>query len=211
MKEFVWLLLGLLPLLGACSDRSGELDALIASKQSLVRFERQLEWTLAAAEDEPATAELESEQNRWRTGLQRCLDAKEPARCVAEAHRDRLADLQGRFNLNARSVAVHAAGRAGFEFRAVGNEPGWNLLLSPTHAVWETDYGQARHNLDDITVEIDGARRIYRARLDGNRLKIRVEHTPCSDDMSGDRFDFRFEIKYDGHTWRGCGDSTSAS
>ena len=211
MDDFKWLLAGLLIFLAGCSDRSGELDALIASEQSLIRFERQLDWTLAAAKDHPDGSGLESEQKRWRTGLQRCLDAAEPARCVGEAHRERLTDLQSRFNLDARSVAVHAAGRAGFEFRAVGNEPGWNLLLSPTHAIWETDYGQTRHKFDDISVEIDGTKRIYRTRLDDERLEIRVEQTPCSDDMSGEGFDFRFEIKYDGQTWRGCGDATSAS
>ena len=214
MKEFVWSLAGFLILLAGCSDRSGELDALIASEQSLRRFERQLDWTLAAANDQPdntSDAGLKSEQEGWRTGLQRCLDAEEPARCVAEAHRERLTELQKRFDLDVRSVAIHAAGRAGFEFRAVGNEPGWNLLLSPTHGIWETNYGQTLHELDDISVEVDGAVRIYRTRLDDSPLEIRVEQAACSDDMSGEGFDFRFEIKYDGQTWRGCGDATSAS
>jgi uncharacterized membrane protein len=211
MKVLTWMLAGILILLAGCSDGSGELDTLIASEQSLGRFERQLDWTLAAAKDQPDNEGLETEQEAWRTGLHRCLDAEEPARCVAEAYRERLADLQARFDLNARAVAVHAAGRAGFDFRAVGNEPGWNLLLSRTHGIWETGYGQTLHQLDNISVEIDGTVRIYRTRLDDKLLEIRVEEAPCADDMSGDGFDFRFEIKYDGQTWRGCGDASSAS
>jgi uncharacterized membrane protein len=210
MKAITWLLAGILILLAGCSDRSGELDTLIASEQSLRRFERQLDWTLAAASDLPDTEGLETEQERWRTSLHRCLDTDEPARCVGEACRERLDDLQERFGLNARGVANHAAGRAGFEFRAVGNEPGWNLLLSPTEGIWETDYGQTLHRLDNISIEIDGAVRIYRTRLNDNPLEIRVEETLCSDDMSGEEFDYRFEIRHDGQTWRGCGDATSA-
>jgi hypothetical protein len=97
--------------LAAWSGGSDDLDRLIASEPSLERLDRQLEWTLAAAGGGEA---LSGEQTRWRERLTACLDKEDPARCVAEAHRERLANLQARFELTPRGVAAHAAGEMGF-------------------------------------------------------------------------------------------------
>jgi uncharacterized membrane protein len=192
--------------LASCGDRAGELDALIRAEPSLVRLEQQLDWTLDAAEAGPA---LRDEQRRWREGLERCLDAEDPAHCVGEAHRERLDDLQERFGLTPRGVALDAAARAGYAFRAMGNEPGWNLLLSEGHCVWETDYGQVRHELRDLEYEASEGSRRYRGRLDGDPWEVRLDRESCADDMSGEAFPWRATIEYRGQTLRGCAEPTT--
>lgn len=212
MRTKSWVPILILALAG-CSGGGDRLEALIGSEPSLHRLDRQVRWTVAAARDigsPAASADLEAEQRRWRESLVRCLKDEDPALCVAEAHRERLADLQDRFGLDARRVAVHAAGADGYQFRAVGNEPGWNLLLSADRAIWETDYGQTRHEFLDLRVESGADGRTYTTQLDGVELRIRVEEVPCTDDMSGEIFAWQVVITRGDQTWRGCADRTSA-
>jgi len=192
-------------LLAGCSGRSGDLDRLIRDQPSLNRIERQLAWTLEAAEAGP---ELRREQEEWREALERCLNAEDPARCVADAHAERLTDLQSRFGLTPRGVALHAAARDGFTFRAMGNEPGWNLLISADRCVWETDYGQTRHDISGISYDLDGDSHRYRAELDGDEWEARLEPEPCADDMSGESFPWRVTIEWRGQKLRGCAEPT---
>jgi len=195
-------------LLAACSSGTDEVRELIESESSLQRLERQVGWTVAAAlEQEPASG-LAAEQAQWQEALQRCIEAEDRARCLAQAHQERLAALQTRYDLTPRLVALHAATDAGYLYRATGNEPGWILLLAADHAVWETDYGQTRHEIDKLEREIDGRVQIYRGQLEGNEVEIRVEETACSDDMSGEGFAVRIEIRNAGKTYRGCADRT---
>lgn len=193
-------------LLAGCGGRSGELDALIRAEPSLTRLARQLDRTLQAAEAGP---ELRKEQQQWREGLERCLDQEDPAHCVGEAHRERLDDLQSRFDLTPRAVALDAAAREGFEFRALGNEPGWTLLLSARGCVWETDYGKVRHELDDIEYTLDGDTRHYRAMLGGQAWEARLDPGPCADDMSDESFPWRATIEFGGQKLRGCAEPTT--
>ncbi len=197
-------------LLAACSSGTGEVREIIASETSLQHLDRQLEWTVAAALGQEPASGLAAEQSQWQKGLQRCLEAEDSARCLAQAHQERLADLQSRYDLTPRLVALHAATAAGYLYRATGNEPGWILLLAKDHAVWETDYGQTRYEIDKLEREVDGQVQIYRGQLEGNELEIRVEETACSDDMSGEGFAVRIEIRNAGRTYRGCADRTGA-
>ena len=192
-------------LLVGCSGRSGDIEALIRSEPSLTRLQRQLNWTLEAAEAGP---ELQGEQQAWLEGLERCLDAEDPARCVAIAHTERLTDLQSRFDLTPRSVALYRAASEGFEFRALGNEPGWNLLVSDGRCIWETDYGQVRHDITAVTYERDGTTRWYRAILDGDEWEARLSREACADDMRGESFPWRATISWRGQKLRGCAEPT---
>lgn len=191
--------------LAACSGGSDDLDRLIASEPSLERLDRQLEWTLAAAGGGEA---LGGEQTRWRERLTACLDKEDPARCVAEAHRERLANLQARFELTPRGVAAHAAGEMGFEFLGRGNEPGWNLMASDERGVWETNYGQERYEVEWSSFEQDGDARIYLGSLNGEDFRVRIDAGPCADDMSGESFDWNVEIRHGATRLRGCADRT---
>lgn len=205
-----WILGGLLVLLTACSSSPDPLRQLMDAEPSLTRLERQVDWTIAAATDlNPAPEGLAAEQVRWRKGLIRCLEAEDPANCLAEAHRERLAELQERFGLNPRQVAVHAAGQAGFRFRAVGNEPGWNLRLADDHAIWETNYGQVRHEIPDLRHTVEGDEEVFRGQLEGKDFEARIFDESCADDMSGTEYPLRAEIRYDGKTLPGCADPTA--
>jgi uncharacterized membrane protein len=91
----------------------------------------------------------------------------------------------------------------------MGNEPGWNLLLSARGCVWETDYGQVRHELTGIEYEAEEGTRRYRATLDGDPWEVRLDHEACADDMSGESFPWRATIEYRGQTLRGCAEPTT--
>jgi uncharacterized membrane protein len=192
--------------MAGCSGKSGKLDALIRSEPSLARLALQLQWTLDAA---GGGNELLEEQEQWRKGLERCLEADDPAQCVADAHAERIEDLQARFDLDPRSVALDAAAREGYEFRAMGNEPGWNLLVSEQRCVWETDYGQTRHEIRSVEYETDGDTRIYRGTVDRLAWEARIEPGPCEDDMSGESFPWSAVIRHGDRTWRGCAEPTT--
>lgn len=192
--------------LAACSSGPDKVQAVLDSQPSLARLDRQLNWTVSAALELDPASGLEAEQEGWTEGLARCLDSEDPPHCLAEAHMERLEKLQERFGLDAQSVALHAAALEGFLYRALGNEPGWLLLLAEDHAVWETDYGQTRHEIHDLVREVQGDREVFRGRLQDAEFEVRVATQPCEDDMSGEAFPLGVELRHGGRTLRGCAD-----
>ena len=127
---------------------------------------------------------------------------------MADAHAERLDDLRDRFGVTPRMVALHAAAEDGFDYRAQGNEPGWNLLVSASRCRWETDYGQVRHEISGVEHELDGSTHIYRATLEGDPWEARIEAKPCSDDMSDEEYPLRARISWRDRTLRGCAEPT---
>ncbi len=98
----------------------------------------------------------------------------------------------------------------GADFRAIGNEPGWNLeIIEQTKLVLVTGYGSELYEFDLSKPEIDMAARTtrYRNSLDGQELTLTLTLTgePCRDTMSGEEFETTVEVNLDGQTLRGCG------
>jgi putative lipoprotein len=92
----------------------------------------------------------------------------------------------------------------GADFRAVGNEPGWNLEIQlQTRIVLVADYGASRVELPLPQPTVDQDARI--TRWDAGELVLEVIGRPCTDTMSGERFESEVTVIWRGQILRGCG------
>jgi putative lipoprotein len=92
----------------------------------------------------------------------------------------------------------------GADFRAVGNEPGWNLeILAGSRMVLVADYGAARVERPLPQPVIDRQARI--TRWDAGQLSVEVIGRPCRDSMSGESFEATVVVTWGERTLRGCG------
>ncbi len=100
-----------------------------------------------------------------------------------------------------------AAKARGAVFRGIGQEPGWWVEIGsgdspPLHA--ELDYGERK--LDVAKTQGISSTHGYGGQLDdGTAVVLRTWPEPCSDAMSGERFDNRAELTVGDKTYRGCG------
>ncbi len=106
-----------------------------------------------------------------------------------------------------RAVWEHAK-LNGADFRAVGNEPGWNLeILEQSRIVLVSDYGAVRHEfpLPEPSADQDARTTRYRTRAEGHDLILVLRGEPCQDTMSGESFDTTVLVTLDGRELVGCG------
>jgi len=99
---------------------------------------------------------------------------------------------------NNRAMAIwEDAKLRGVDFRAVGNEPGWNLEISAGgEIVFVGDYGQTeyRFSAPDPSVDQDAGRTIYTVEDGGHEAVIVLEGRRCQDTMSGESFETRVTV-----------------
>jgi membrane-bound inhibitor of C-type lysozyme len=96
----------------------------------------------------------------------------------------------------------------GVDFRAVGNEPGWNLeIITGEKIVFVGDYGQVRYEFASTESAVDQQERktIYTAQDREHELSIVIDGRPCRDTMSGEPFETTVTIMLNGKKYRGCG------
>jgi len=92
----------------------------------------------------------------------------------------------------------------GADFRAVGNEPGWNLeILAGSRIVLVADYGASRVERPLPQPMIDQQARI--TRWDAGELIVEVIGRSCRDSMSGESFEATVVVTWGEQTLRGCG------
>ena len=92
----------------------------------------------------------------------------------------------------------------GADFRAIGNEPGWNLeIYEMSRVVLVTDYGAARVEVALPESVTDNEARS--TRWDAGELTLELIGDPCSDSMSGEAFETTVVVTWRGKTLRGCG------
>ncbi|MCP4406477.1 MAG: hypothetical protein GY807_01690, partial [Gammaproteobacteria bacterium] len=92
----------------------------------------------------------------------------------------------------------------GADFRAVGNEPGWNLeIREGRRIVLVTDYGASRIELALPEPMVDTEART--TRWNAGELTLEVIGRPCRDSMSGEPFEARVVVTWQGKMLRGCG------
>jgi len=105
-----------------------------------------------------------------------------------------------------RSLVADARAR-GVAYRGQGNEPGWVLEITPPATiVFNTNFGQERHEFQGATVTGDAASGAeYRAANGDVQIAVTVTREPCLDDMAGTPFDYSFVLQFGGRTYRGCG------
>jgi uncharacterized membrane protein len=106
---------------------------------------------------------------------------------------------------NDRAAAIWEHAKLnGADFRAVGNEPGWNLeILEGNRIVLVSDYGASRIEMDLPEPDTDPDSRTSVWNTDDLRLEVSGER--CVDSMSGESFDAKVVVTWRGQDLRGCG------
>ena len=96
----------------------------------------------------------------------------------------------------------------GWDYRAVGNEPGWHLeIRNQSRLILVTDYGSVRHEFDLPEPVIDpvaGTTR-YEVAQDGQTMVLTISGESCRDSMSGEEFESTAEVILNEKRLRGCG------
>lgn len=86
-------------------------------------------------------------------------------------------------------------------YRALGQEPGWNLVIADGRIDYTGNYGEKR-----ITVAAPEPRTTFNGhRYETPRLIVDVTHGRCNDVMSGHGYADTVMVIADGETYRGCG------
>jgi membrane-bound inhibitor of C-type lysozyme/uncharacterized membrane protein len=96
----------------------------------------------------------------------------------------------------------------GVEFRAVGNEPGWFLEITPAEQiVFVSSYGETRYVFPtpDPLVDQQAHLTSYETRNKRHELTIVLKGQACRDTMSGEWFETTVTVRLDDKLYRGCG------
>ena len=98
------------------------------------------------------------------------------------------------------------AKRRGMNFRAVGQEPGWHLEIRWGERIrFVYDYGEREVVTPAPEPTGEEATRTYHAETEAYDLTVTITDEPCTDAMSGERFEKTVTVELDGETYRGCG------
>ena len=96
----------------------------------------------------------------------------------------------------------------GVSFRAVGNEPGWQIEITHgAHILYVGDYGITRHEFQTPAPLVDQqtGETTYRVKVTGHDVTIVLKGQRCRDTMSDEEFDAKVTVIFDGRELRGCG------
>lgn len=110
-------------------------------------------------------------------------------------------------NNRARAIWEHAK-LNGVDFRALGNEPGWNIEISNKRDILlVTDYGQQSYRFSDATIKSKAHSRktVYNARNEQDLVEVVITGTPCRDSMSGEPFPASVSVLINERRLNGCG------
>jgi putative lipoprotein len=97
------------------------------------------------------------------------------------------------------------AALAGATFRAVGNEPFWNLEVHPDRLVVVTDLGSRTREVPYAFPDAGASTTTYRGVSEGGEVVLIVEERSCMDTMSGEMFEAAVTLSLGAETLRGCG------
>jgi uncharacterized membrane protein len=107
-----------------------------------------------------------------------------------------------------RETPFEAAKLGGAEFRGLGNEPGWELVIWQDRMRLVHDYGTSELEVPlagEPEVLVDGTGSRFRGELNGRVLEAMLRLGPCQDSMSGWEYETRVTVSFDGRTLEGCG------
>ena len=121
------------------------------------------------------------------------------------AQEDAVQDARQREQQLAQNDVWHAAKLRGVAFRAIGQEPGWLLeIKNGEEILLVTDYGQQRSVYASVEPVEDKAARRTLFELDA-ATSVLIEGVPCSDTMSGERFETAVTVDTGVRMLKGCG------
>lgn len=100
-----------------------------------------------------------------------------------------------------------AARLLGFDFRGIGQEPGWIVDVDADRQVrWIGDYGTVRFATAAPTAsESPDGGVTWTARSDGHEITVEARPEACRDAMSGRPFSHTVQVTADGRDYSGCG------
>ena len=105
----------------------------------------------------------------------------------------------------AKKDVWHAAKLRGVAFRAIGQEPGWLLEIKNGQEILiVTNYGQNRTAYPWVEPQEDKAERRTVFQVDAD-TSVLIEGKPCSDTMSGEKFQVTVTVTTGMQTLKGCG------
>ena len=96
------------------------------------------------------------------------------------------------------------------DFRAIGQEPGWQLEIRQGAEMRFTyDYGKGTAVTPAVRVSVDSSTgtRTYHAVAEANDLRVEIVPVTCNDAMSGRAFAATVTVTLNGRSFRGCGES----
>jgi uncharacterized membrane protein len=91
----------------------------------------------------------------------------------------------------------------GFEFRASGNEPFWNVVISKDAMVF-SELAKPRLAFPYAQPSISPGRWGYTSKNDRRSIEIIIYEVRCIDSMSGEHFSFAAKVVLNGRTYTGC-------
>lgn len=97
---------------------------------------------------------------------------------------------------------------SGADFRAIGNEPGWNMeIRQQSRLILVTSYGSERFEFDLPEPKINQQARstVYEIRQAGKEVILMISGEFCRDSMSGEEFSSKVDISINGKPLQGCG------
>jgi uncharacterized membrane protein len=106
-----------------------------------------------------------------------------------------------------RAIWEHAK-LNGADYRAIGNEPGWDLVIRNQETIiLITDYGSTRNEfvLPEPEVNIEERTTRYEAKGTDQEMTLTISGEICRDSMSGEEFPSKATVNLDGQTLYGCG------
>ena len=95
------------------------------------------------------------------------------------------------------------------DFRAIGQEPGWQLELRKGSEIRFTyDYGKGTAVTPAPKPQVDSSNgtRTYHAKTEANELEVVIVPVACADSMSGREFSATVTVTLNGKSYRGCGE-----
>ncbi len=99
------------------------------------------------------------------------------------------------------------------DFRAIGQEPGWQLEIRMGSEMRFTyDYGKGSAVTPAARAELDAktGTRTFHATAEANDLRVEVVPVRCEDTMSGKPFPATVTVTLNDRSFRGCGESLAA-
>ena len=136
-----------------------------------------------------------------------CADAPEPAEIESEVE----AEVENDFDDNAGldpNDPWDAAKMDGASFRAVGNEPGWDLTIYRDSLIlFNTNYGEDRYAFPNPTRDEDTSAQPYvqRGETDEHTIEVALSEGPCNDTMADASYETTVVVTLDDETYNGCG------
>jgi uncharacterized membrane protein len=108
---------------------------------------------------------------------------------------------------NPRAAVWEAAKLRGVDYRALGQEPAWQLEISSKGFLLLTGYGENRVEFPNVEPQVNQAERTtrYTSQLNGEAIDITIKGEECSDSMSGETFSSKVEVSWQGKMLSGCG------